>query len=62
MADLKFRLLIEEKDGQIKPFTGFTESELAAISERLSRTMSRYYSNHIEELKRSIKSERCKDI
>ncbi|MDE6412758.1 MAG: hypothetical protein K2K42_02500 [Eubacterium sp.] len=57
MADLKVRLLIEDKDGQIKPFTGFTDAQLAAISERLSRTMSAYYTNHPEEWKRLIKSE-----
>ena len=54
MAELTVRLLIEEKDGQIKPFTGYTDSELAAISERLSRTMSMYYTNHIEELRAGI--------
>ena len=55
MAELTVRLLVEEKDGQIKPFTGFTESELAVISERLSRSMSTYYMHHRDEYRRLMR-------
>lgn len=54
MAELTVRLLIE-RDGKIEPFTGFTESELAAIRERLSRTMSAYYTQHPDEYIKKLK-------
>lgn len=53
MPELTVRLLIE-RDGKIEPFTGFTESERAAIRERLSWTMSAYYTQHPEEYKKSL--------
>lgn len=48
MAELTINLLIE-RNGKIEPFNGFTESELAAIRERLSRSVSAYYTRHPEE-------------
>lgn len=48
VAELKVELFIE-RNGKIEPFNGFTESELSAIRKRLSRTMSAYYTNHIDE-------------
>lgn len=48
MAELTVKLFVEQ-DGKIEPFTGFTESELAAISERLSKTVSAYFTQHPEE-------------
>lgn len=53
MPELTVELFIE-RDGKIEPFTGFTESELAAISERLSRTMSAYFTQHPEEYIKSF--------
>ena len=47
---LTINLLIE-REGKTEPFAGFTENETAAIGERLSRTMSRFYTNHANELK-----------
>lgn len=49
MAELKVNLLVE-REGEIEPFDGFTDSELAAIKKRLSQSMSVYYTNHSEEL------------
>ncbi|MDE6124034.1 MAG: hypothetical protein K2G22_02250 [Eubacterium sp.] len=49
MAELTVNLLIE-REGKTERFNGFTDSELAAISERLSRSMSTYYTNHKDEL------------
>lgn len=46
---LTINLLIEREE-KTEPFAGFTENETAAISERLSRAMSRYFTNHAEEL------------
>ena len=53
MAELTVRLLID-RNGKIEPFNGFTEAERTAICERLSRTMSAYYTNHKEELRKGI--------
>lgn len=53
MPELTVRLLIE-RDGKIEPFTGFTESELIAISKRLSRSVSAYYAQHPEEYRKSL--------
>lgn len=47
---LTINLLIE-REGKTEPFAGFTDGEAAAISERLSRAMSRFYTNHANELK-----------
>lgn len=46
---LMINLLIE-REGKTEPFTGFTENETVAISERLSRSLSKYYTAHPEEL------------
>lgn len=46
---LTINLLIE-REGKTEQFTGFTDSEAAAISERLSRSLSKYYTAHPEEL------------
>lgn len=46
---LTINLLIE-REGKTEPFAGFTDSETAAISERLSRSLSKYYTAHPEEL------------
>lgn len=46
---LTINLLIE-REGKTEPFSGFTDSETAAISERLSRSLSKYYTAHPEEL------------
>ena len=47
---LTINLLIE-REGKTEPFAGFTENETATIGERLSRAMSRFYTNHANELK-----------
>lgn len=49
MAELTVNLLIE-RNGKIEPFNGYTDEEFAAISERLSRSMSTYYTRHKDEL------------
>ena len=49
MAKLGYKLFIE-RDGKIEPFNGFTEGEKVAIQDRLSRSMSLYFSRHPEEL------------
>lgn len=46
---LTINILIE-REGKTEQFTGFTDSEAAAISEKLSRTMSHFYTAHSEEL------------
>lgn len=46
---LTINLLIE-REGKTEQFTGFTDSETAAISERLSRSMSSFYTAHPDEL------------
>ena len=48
--ELKVRSFIE-RNGEVAPFNGFTHDETQAISERLSRSMSRYFTAHPEELK-----------
>lgn len=48
-AKLTVNLLIERGE-KIEPFNGFTEVELAAMSERLSKSMSTYYTKHSDEL------------
>lgn len=48
---LMINLLIE-REGKTEPFTGFTENETAAISERLSRSMSAHFSKNIDEYKK----------
>ena len=45
---LTINLLIE-REGKIEPFAGFTENETAAIGERLSRAMSKFYTAHKDE-------------
>lgn len=50
MKDLKVNLHIE-RDGKIEQFNCFAENELDTISERLSRTMSTYFTKHTDELK-----------
>lgn len=60
MAELTVRLLIE-RDGKIEPFNGFTESERAAIRERLSRTMSAYYTQHPDEYRQKLKKGKTDD-
>lgn len=47
---LTINILIE-REGKTEPFSGFTENETAAISERLSRLMSSYFSKNIDEYK-----------
>lgn len=42
--------ILVEREGKTEQFTGFTESEAAAISKRLSRTMSNFYTAHSDEL------------
>lgn len=46
---LTINILIE-REGKTEQFTGFTDDETAAISEKLSRTMSNFYNNHSDEL------------
>lgn len=53
MPELTVRLLIE-RDGKIEPFNGFTETELANIRERLSKSVSAYYTRHPEEYIKSL--------
>ena len=60
---LTINLLIE-REGKIEPFAGFTENETAAIGERLSHAMSRFYTNlPLREQKKQRKrtSRRCDD-
>lgn len=47
---LTINILIE-REGKTEQFTGFTDDETAAISEKLSRTMSNFYTNHANEFK-----------
>lgn len=51
MAELTVNLLIE-RNGKTEQFNGFADRELAAISERLSRSMSKYYTKHKDELQK----------
>lgn len=51
MAELTVNLLIE-RNGKTEQFNGYSDSELAAISERLSRSMSTYYTRHKDELQK----------
>lgn len=46
---LTINILIE-REGKTEQFTGFTDNEMAAINEKLSRTMSNFYNNHSDEL------------
>ncbi len=50
MAELTYRCFIE-RNGKIEPFNGYTPEEEKRVSERLSRTMSAYYTQHPEEFK-----------
>lgn len=47
---LTINLLIECREGKTEQFTGFTDDEMAVISEKLSRNMSNFYTNHSDEL------------
>lgn len=54
MAELKISLFVE-RNGKIEEFNGFSNDEIAAISQRLSRSMSTYYTNHNNELPDLVK-------
>ena len=54
MAELTVNLLIE-RNGKTEQFNGFSDSELTAISERLSRSMSTYYTRHKDEYRKEHK-------
>ena len=55
MAELTVNLLIE-RNGKIEPFDGFTDSERTAICERLSRSMSTYYTHHKDEFRKLMRT------
>lgn len=53
------RSFVEFPDGTVKPFGDLSESEVAElrknIGERVSRTMTSYYSRHPEELEKAAR-------
>lgn len=57
---LTYNCFLELENGEVKPWDEVTPEEKERFyknaRERLTRTMSRYYSNHPEELKRLMDS------
>ncbi len=53
MAKIGFRLFLENEQGEVKPWDECSEEELKRFkktaSERLGKSMSRYFSQHPEE-------------
>ncbi len=49
MADLTVKMSID-RNGVIEPFNSFSKKDLLKMKNELSKTMSRYYTNHLEEI------------
>lgn len=49
MNKLKVKLMVE-RNGQLEEFNGFTETEKNRMSEKLSKNMSTYFTQHPYEL------------
>lgn len=55
--ELKYRCFLEHEDGTVEPFTGYTPEQAKKVSERLSRTVSAYFQQHLDEYEKFINSE-----
>lgn len=56
MDDITFRYFIN-RNGKIEPFNGYTEAEKKEIEQRLSKSMSIYFTAHPDEWKKIIEKD-----
>lgn len=60
MATIGFRVFLENEQGEVKPWGECSEEEInkfqKSASERLGKSMSRYYSQHPEEYQKLMEA------